>query len=284
MFNIFFRYAPLGVFLSLLIPFSAQAWENNSDAVDIRVVDDRGRQLNQYPLRDTTRSGAYRAYLEANPGQSYAIKVRNRTRQRLGIVIAVDGRNIISGDPSQLSPDERMYILEPYQEATYNGWRTGKNQVNRFYFTDAEDSYAGAWDDYTAMGVISAALYQEARPYYYQPQQPPYYRDEKGSNREKRSLPGNPGFFSEPGTGFGDEEWSPTRRVEFEPQREAMARYVFKYEWQETLCQRGIADCRPSGRGYWGHRYDQDYAPYPPGHRRNYNRWNSYRNYNRWDR
>jgi hypothetical protein len=276
MFNILFRYVLVGVFLFLLIPFSAQAWENDNDAVDIRVVDDRGHPLNQYPLRDSG-SRAYRAYLEANRGQSYAIKVRNRTRQRLGIVIAVDGRNIISGDPSQLTPNERMYLLEPYQEATYSGWRTGKDQVNRFYFTDAEDSYAGAWDDYTAMGVISAAVYREARPSYYQPQNPPYYWNKKGSNQEKRSLPSNPGFFSEPGTGFGDEEWSPTRRVEFEPQREAMARYVFKYEWQETLCQRGIADCRPSGRGYWGHRYDRGYdkgyAPYPPSYHRNHNRW-----------
>lgn len=270
----------LALVLGLLIPLGAQAWQGNgSDPVEISIIDTRGRQFTQHPLREAGASNAYRAYLEAKQGEPYAILVRNRSRERLGIVIAVDGRNIISGKPSQLTSNERMYVLEPRQQAIYEGWRTGKDQVNRFYFTAAEDSYAGAWNDYTAMGIIAAAVYAEATPY--RPWQPYGYKNDERdrSTQQKRSFPGGPEFFAQPGTGFGEEEWSPAQRVEFKPEREPLARYVYKYEWRETLCRRGIAHCPwPERRGWEGRdeygswkRQDDNYgyAPYPPGYRWN---------------
>jgi len=133
--------------------------------VEIEVIGDRGRSLSEYPLESEDRPGIYKAYLEAKRGQNYSIQIRNRTNQRVGVVVAVDGRNIISGARSELRSDERMYVLGPYQKETYEGWRTGKNRVNRFYFTDAGDSYSGAWGDYSAMGVIAVAAFREA----YQP-------------------------------------------------------------------------------------------------------------------
>ena len=60
----------------------------------------------------------------------------------LDVIEVVDGRNIITGKQSWLKSDERMYILEPYAQGEFKGWRTGADRINRFYFTSAADSYA----------------------------------------------------------------------------------------------------------------------------------------------
>jgi len=46
-----------------------------------------------------------------DPGGPLRIEVKNRLNRRVGLVIAVDGRNIISGTKSWLRNNERMYIL-----------------------------------------------------------------------------------------------------------------------------------------------------------------------------
>ena len=70
----------------------------------------------QYPLDGRQGSSVFKAYVEAVRDQKYSVRIRNRGNQRIGVVIAVDGRNIISGDRSNLRPDERMYVLGPHQQ------------------------------------------------------------------------------------------------------------------------------------------------------------------------
>ncbi|MDX1607184.1 MAG: hypothetical protein R3202_13415, partial [Candidatus Competibacterales bacterium] len=154
-----------------LLPLSALA----RDALEVTLIADRGGALREYPVE--RRRDLYRAYVEARPGAEYGIRVRNRTNDRIGVVIAVDGRNIISGRRSDLRPDERMYVLGPYESQVYRGWRTGRDRVNRFYFTDAGDSYAAAWGDYSAMGVVAVAVYRER----------PRYRRDSGPEIRQRS-------------------------------------------------------------------------------------------------
>ncbi|MEM9058655.1 MAG: hypothetical protein AAGD86_14350, partial [Pseudomonadota bacterium] len=195
-----------------------------------------------------------------------------------------DGRNIISGKKSHLRPKERMYILGPYQSAVYKGWRTGRNRVNEFYFTDDIDSYAGAFGDYTAMGVIAVAVFEErGGKYQYEHEYNDGYRGkgkESYSNRapsdKNRSAPTEK-YGSEPGTGFGDERYSPTRRVEFEPERHAANTWFIKYEWRETLCDKGLLRCRYANNRnhnrFWDDRYSPGFAPYPPGRGQHRSRW-----------
>ena len=125
------------------------------------MVNDRGRPYPQYPL-DGRGSSVFKAYVEAVRDQKYSVQIRNRSNQRIGVVIAVDGRNIISGDRSNLRPDERMYVLGPYQQETYEGWRTGE-PGQPLYFTDAGDSYPGPGAIIPAMGVIAVAAFRSAR-------------------------------------------------------------------------------------------------------------------------
>ncbi|MER2600751.1 MAG: hypothetical protein ABTR27_00165, partial [Candidatus Competibacter phosphatis] len=165
--------------------------------------------------------------------------------------------------------DERMYVLGPHQQETYEGWRTGKNRVNRFYFTDAGDSYSGAWGDYSAMGVIAVAAFRERAPDRPQPwaQEGPGYSDQRGLREKSAPIGAAPGARAEPGTGYGESEWSPSRRVEFEPLPQPFAQYFLKYTWRDTLCRKGVIDCdggrRPPRNRFWKED-DDDYAPPPP--------------------
>lgn len=232
-----------------------------SNPITIDIIDDRGYIFNKHQQRHENKT--HRAYVEAKKGENYKIRVRNRSNKRIALVIAVDGRNILSGKKSYLRNTERMYVLGPHQTATYKGWRTGQNKVNRFYFTNAGDSYSAAWGDYSAMGVISAAVYKEIRRY--EPQAD-YYRK---STKARRGAVAN----EEAGTGFGHEEHSASRKVDFTPEKHHSGQYFFKYEWRDTLCKRGIINCygdyQPGGNRFWPYRNNGDgaYAPYPPNHR-----------------
>lgn len=265
-----------GLIALLMLLGSTVVWAQRFDSrdVEVEVINDRGRPFPQYPLRRSGGSTVYKAHLEAVRGSHYSIRVRNRSDQRIGVVIAVDGRNIISGDRSNLRPNERMYVLEPGQREIYEGWRTGRNRVNRFYFTDAGDSYAGAWGDSSAMGVIAVAAFREA--VFYPPVQPQPWSDGRESDRgrDERRMQSAPPDAAEaprslraaPGTGYGESEWSPSRRVEFEPERRPFARFFLKYAWRDMLCREGVIDCgrdrpRPHNR-LWDE--NDDYAPPPP--------------------
>ena len=127
--------------------------------ISVEIISDERGYLNKYAA-EYGDMHARRNYVVARDDERYRIRVHNRSNERIGLVIAVDGRNIISGRKSYFGPNERMYILGPYDTGEYEGWRTGKNRVNRFYFTGMSDSYAASWGDYSAMGVIAMAAYK----------------------------------------------------------------------------------------------------------------------------
>jgi len=265
----------LTFFSFLLLSMSAcatnQAYWGNDDThptsyqqphknpIQIDIIDDKGTAFNKHQSHHQYRT--HRAYLEAKKGNHYQLRVRNRSNKRIAVVIAVDGRNILTGKKSHLKSNERMYVLAPYQTAIYKGWRTGKDKVNRFYFTSAGDSYSAAWGDRSAMGVIAAAVYNEK----------PTYREESYTYKKKAKT--NPSLKAEDaGTGFGREEYSASRQVYFRAQKKVVATYFYKYEWRSSLCQRGVINCyaQQSGNRFWSHNHSDhhsesnEYAPYPP--------------------
>ena len=204
---------------------------------------------------------AQRSYVVARDDERYRIRVRNRSNARIGLVITVDGRNIISGSKSYLRSQERMYILGPYETAEYEGWRTGRNRVNRFYFKGMSDSYAASWGDYSAMGVIAVAAYKSHHRNMFR------YKDEQ----KKRPLdrPGANSRGQDPGTGFGETEWSPSITVQFTPHDMPVAKEFIKYEWRSTLCKRGVVRCRNkrmrnNRNRFWPDpSHDDGFAPFP---------------------
>jgi hypothetical protein len=238
-------------------------------AISIEIVSENGRAFTAIPHRDSWKGGTHiiKQYLEAMRGENYGIIIHNMTPERIGVVIAVDGRNIISGKRSNLKGNEAMYIVNSYDQEEYEGWRTSGDRVHKFYFTDMADSYAmRTFDDTTAMGVIAVAVYREKEQlkplceqekWVYRPAAPPAERSATGKAERARN--------ESAGTGFGEERYSPTIRVVFEPEGTPIQKTLFKYEWREVLCRKGILDCEKAHNRLW----DEDaYAPFPPAYKR----------------
>jgi hypothetical protein len=272
------------IFLAVVI-CTTNVWAGSvGESVTVRIVTDNGRTLPTYPVK--TKHALKKVYAEAVKGDHYRIEVRNRLNRRVGLVIAVDGRNIISGEKSWLKSSERMYILEPYGSGEFSGWRTGQDRINRFYFTDVPDSYAAAFGDESAMGVITVAAYAEVR----RPEPPPVSLSrpaptwQRGYDRggaadmgraeapaaaaprmEKRSAVAEKALEGA-GTGYGHEEYSPVETVAFEAENRAVETIHVKYEWRATLCRLGVVRCdippRRSPNRFWD---NGGYAPPPPG-------------------
>lgn len=270
------------IFISLMLCASCASAGSIGNAVQVRIISDDGYELPTYPVK--AGGGMRKVYAEAVKGDHYRIEVRNNLNRRVGLVIAVDGRNIISGSKSWLKNSERMYILEPYGSGEFSGWRTGQDRINRFYFTDVPDSYAASFGDESAMGVIAVAAYPEQRqepPLLAQPQTTPGFgrnSEGKGSGAadsapaartpsieyKSKTLSMVEKNMESAGTGYGREEYSPSYNVEFEPERRAVERIYLKYEWRSTLCRLGVASCHAPHHRQPNRLWNDDgYAPPP---------------------
>lgn len=271
----------IAIVILTIVVCTTSAWAGGvGETVEVRIVTDAGRMLRTYPVK--MRDGVRKAYAEALKGDHYRIKVKNRLNRRVGLVIAVDGRNIISGKKSWLMNNERMYILEPYGSGEFAGWRTAQDRINRFYFTDVPDSYASAFGDESAMGVIAVAIYPEVQRYQTPrplsrivPTRPrgyegkaagsadkaetaPAAREDSGKRMKEQAL-------ESAGTGYGRDEYSPTQIVAFEPEKRSVETIYLKYEWRSTLCKLGVVECAKPCRRLPNRFWDNGgYAPPPP--------------------
>jgi hypothetical protein len=237
----------------------------------IEIVGPDGRTFREIPV--TARDGAMRSYLEAERGARYEVRVRNNGGERLGLVIAVDGRNIINGEKSELARGEPMYVLGAWDTQSYAGWRANLDAINEFYFTDWSDSYAQAFGDRSARGVIAIAVYREVPP-------PPAahrpYADEELARSEAAPAASAPGSADRAagkadtrraresaGTGYGERRADRAVEVEFVAQSSASTRHFIKYEWRETLCRKKVLECGEKNR-FWDESV-LGFAPPPPG-------------------
>jgi hypothetical protein len=151
---------------SLLGASSAQAgvWQAGGSLVDVS-IEVEGGAAPLYPARD----GSGRYYLEARAGCAYAVRLANRSGQRIGVLLAVDGLNAISGEreagPSAPSRPGRMYVVDPWDDLRVQGWRTSLEDVRRFTFVDERSSYSARTGRANGkMGWIEAWIYRERRP------------------------------------------------------------------------------------------------------------------------
>jgi hypothetical protein len=208
--------------------------------LEVEVIgDERGTLPLFWPDRGSRWSeGYWQGTVEARAGERYRLRIRNRTGGRIGLVIAVDGRNIISGDRSCLRSSESMYVLNPGQTAVFHGWRSGLSRENRFYFTTAEDSYAGAWGDTSRLGTIEVAAFQErARFRRLTPlPSPPWYDEARGkvapaAPQRSRAEGLACERDSRPGTGYGEEVYSRVQEIEFDAEPFPFERQLIRYEW-----------------------------------------------------
>jgi hypothetical protein len=210
-----------------------------------------------------------RRYIEGQPGNEYAVRIRNCTDRRLLAVLSIDGVNAVTG--ATASPDQSGYVIEPGGYVTVQGWRKDLDRTAAFYFSDPEDSYAARTGRPDDLGVIGVALFREQRA---EPQgwvssdgRPAFPSSqekaagsavgEAADNRAARAATVAPAPEQQSlGTGHGRREYSPVQQVEFE---RASARpdelVAIRYERRETLVAMGVL---PARRHAW-----RDPDPFP---------------------
>lgn len=136
------------------LAFGVQAKEG--PLVSMTVQGDRGN-TQEFNARGTT-------YVAGEPNERYSVVLRNNTRERVLVVLSVDGVNAITGQTAGSS--QQGYVLGPYERTEVSGWRKSMQGVARFYFTSLPDSYAARTGRPDNVGVIGVAVFKERRPQY----------------------------------------------------------------------------------------------------------------------
>ncbi|HUK63452.1 MAG TPA: hypothetical protein VLV15_08965 [Dongiaceae bacterium] len=239
-------------------PVRPTTWDWNVDGslVDVSVVVDGSTA----PLY--SRPGVWdRHYFQAFKGRNYSLVVRNNSGRRVGVLLAVDGLNVVNGQRTQLSNREPMYVLGPYEVATIRGWRTSLDDVRRFVFVDEQKSYANRTDQANGdMGWIRVLAFNEQQPLAWDWRRTVAPRDEarepeaqneqdtrkdarpapEASKQDARAQLGAPQTESNPGTGWGEQRRDPVTRTEFVAERSAKDQIILRYEYASGLAALGI--------------------------------------------
>jgi hypothetical protein len=264
---------PAVLAVALVAPLAASAHEFYGERPGSMVevtVDVEGSGSPLYAAPD----GSGRYYFEARRGARYSIRLANRTHQRLGVVVQVDGLNVISGERPATgwftSDPGRMYVLDAWDQTEIKGWRTSLDEVRRFTFVDEQASYAArAGKANSKMGWVEVAVYRErgrvarvdpptryeggrdrgveesvevpsadsARP----SGQPPAASAPKyGEGDAEKRVGGLEGGRSYPGTGWGQRTDDHVVVVDFEPERNPAERLTLRYEYASGLRALGI--------------------------------------------
>lgn len=249
-------------------------YETTADGrlVDVQVMVDGGATpLYFAPGRHDRR------YFQALRGRNYALAVTNNSGRRIGVLIAVDGLNVVNGERSSLRAGEAMYVLDPWERTVIRGWRSSLNDIRKFVFVDEERSYAERTGQANGdMGWIRVLAFNEkvqygfdspgrindggrtrekdgeVRPFDSRDERrgdEPGVEEQEGGTVRGRNAPSAPKSLervapptaqSVPGTGWGDKKWDPVRRVWFVPQSHAVDHLVFRYEYASGLRALGI--------------------------------------------
>ncbi len=196
---------------------SAQIF-NNYDDVEIEIISNQRGSLGTFSSSGK-RGEIENHHVISRHNEPYRLRITNYGNKRVGVVLAVDGRNILSGRPSGLEFKEYMSILEPNQTKYYAGWNMGRHQISRFVFNNMDNSYAGRREVHTGIGIISLAVFNEQ--YTGRRDKYGYWKNNNGSGK------------------------SHGREVRFVPEKRATAKKFIRYESRNSLCQKGIIQCRP---------------------------------------
>jgi hypothetical protein len=249
----------------------AAAYQASGTSIDLSVERD-GASAPLYRARD----GSGRYYLEARAGGGYALRIVNRSSERVGIVVAVDGLNAISGErepvPSAGARPGRMYVVDPWDEVRVRGWRTSLEDVRQFTFVDEHASYAARTGRANGrMGWIEAWVYRERSGPHITRRTPPIDRGAEPESRteerardDARPAPGSERppdaeaapraaappseksgaatgqADSFPGTGWGSRAYDPAQVVTFNPDVRPFDSVTVRYEYAPALRALGI--------------------------------------------
>lgn len=229
------------IFAFVTLVFGGPAFAQSLPArVDVEIYDrTEGRVLPIY-----FHGG--RRYVVGNPGNEYAIRVRNAGPGRALAVMSVDGVNVITGDTA--SPAQSGYVLGPSESADIAGWRKDMTRTAAFYFTALPDSYAARTERPDNIGVIGLAVFRE------RPRIAPRVLPFSGAPRRERDAAGaldradsaaepssSPMAKQQLGTGHGRSEDSYAQYTTFERASDTPAETIaIYYDSYQNLLAQGV--------------------------------------------
>ena len=200
------------------------------------------------------------AWIPGMPGHRYALRLTNRSSERVLAVLSVDGVNAVSGETA--SPQQTGYVLEPWQSTEVAGWRKDLSQIAAFEFTALSNSYAARTGRPHDVGVIGVAVFREKPRWHAHDHEIGIARERRSQDAERPAADSsaqagapaarNEGYAktmpppSAPmqeslGTGHGQREYASARRVNFERANAAPDEIVsLRYDSQPNLMAMGV--------------------------------------------
>jgi hypothetical protein len=122
-------------------------------------------------------------YVLGEPGARYNVRVSNPTGERVEVVVTVDGRDAVSGQPGDYV-SQRGYLIEPWGSLLVEGFRRSLDEVAAFRFTGRGQSYSALRGTPENVGVIGVAVFPEkARP------KRPIWRPRRPYSYDERYVP-----------------------------------------------------------------------------------------------
>ncbi|AMM26698.1 hypothetical protein AX767_09345 [Variovorax sp. PAMC 28711] len=145
-----------GLIAAAALPACAGARASSSRWLQIEVQDrDSGATLPVY-----SANGQW--YVAGRPGARYGVTLRNLRRERVLVVMSVDGVNVLTGQTAGTGQDG--YVLGPLESGQIAGWRKNDREIAAFEFTAPSDSYAVRTGRSLDVGVIGVAVFRERQP------------------------------------------------------------------------------------------------------------------------
>jgi hypothetical protein len=193
----------------------------------------------------------------------------------VGVLLTVDGLNVINGSLSSQSRREPMYVLDPYESTVIQGWRSSLDEIRKFVFVDEQRSYAERTGQGNGdLGWLRVTTFREVGGW---PRFKPQVRelDEFGPRSDAQRAPesatppmaelqegqdsrsGAKANDAAPGTGWGDRRTDRVSETQFTAASQPTDRFVLRYEYASGLRALGITPVngsrvRERDRGQYG--------------------------------
>jgi len=182
-----------------------------------------GRPLTEY------RSHG-QAYVEAQRGAEYEVRLRNSSPDRVAVALSVDGLNTI--DALQTSAwNSSKWVIEPYQTITIGGWQMSSERARRFYFTTERDSYAAKLGQHGDFGVVSAVFFRERNRPVTILRPSDSSRDESSAAGAQPQLRGEMSRADRAATGIGRSVRNDVREIDMDLESTPAAALTVRYEY-----------------------------------------------------
>lgn len=189
------------------------------------------------------------AYVAGVFGAAYEIRVHNRSGRRVEAVVAVDGRDVVTGQPVQ-PLRHRGHLVPAWGTASIAGFRSSSSSVATFRFSTIPRSYAWQTGTSWGIGTVRVWIFDEAvpepiveLPHPMVPHGAPGARS--GAPRSRHAAPSADGAAAsaprDMGTEYGEQRWSPVMRTHFQRQGpRASAVLGIRYQSHDALAAAGI--------------------------------------------